>query len=81
MNWHHCKFIRFGENSIAQVIGASEPNYYTTSLMHQLHKEDRSFVYYVKLLPWYKRPFCAILNNRRPFVLHMNMKKGAKNTD
>lgn len=34
MNWHHCKFIRFGEQSVAQVIGASHPNYYVTSLLH-----------------------------------------------
>lgn len=60
MNWNYCKFIRFGEHSVAQVIGASQPNYYITSLMHQLHKENRNFVYYVRLLPWYKRPFRSL---------------------
>jgi len=49
--------------------------------MHQLHKENRNFVYYVRLLPWYKRPFSSLINNGRPFVIYMNMKKEATNKD
>jgi hypothetical protein len=81
MNWHYCKFIRFGEKSVSQVIGASKPNYYVTSLMHQMHKENRNFVYYITLLPWYKRPFSDLINNGRPFMISLNMKKDATNLD
>ena len=34
LNMNYCKFIRFGEQSISQVIGQSTPNYYIKSLMH-----------------------------------------------
>lgn len=34
MNWHYCRFVRFGEKSISHVIGLSKPNYYITSLLH-----------------------------------------------
>ena len=34
MNWHYCRFVRFGEKSISHVIGMSKPNYYITSLLH-----------------------------------------------
>jgi len=80
LNWHHCRFIRFGENSISHVIGQSK-NYYVTSLMHQLHKEDRNFVYYIQMLPKRSLPFKAVTNNGRPFVIHLNMKKEANNID
>ena len=73
MNWHYCRFIRFGENSISHVIGKSKPNYYITSLLHQLHKADRGFVYYIDLLPWWKRRFARIINNGRPYVIQINM--------
>ena len=39
MNWHYCRFVRFGQNSISHVIGMTQPNFYVTSLLHQLHKE------------------------------------------
>lgn len=34
LNWHHCKFIKFGEQSISHVIGMTSQNYYVTSLLH-----------------------------------------------
>lgn len=52
MNRHYCRFIRFGERSVSQVIGGlRSKQYYVTSLMHQLHKENRNFVYYIQMLP------------------------------
>ena len=81
MNWQHCRFIRYGEQSISQVLGMSQPNYYVTSLMHQLHKEGRNFVYYIKLLPWWKRPFSTLTNNGRPYIIQLNMKNSATNID
>jgi len=33
------------------------------------------------MLPLWKRRMCKALNNGRPYVIHINMKKGAKNQD
>ena len=81
MNWHYCRFVRFGEKSISHVIGMSKPNYYITSLLHQLHKEDRNFVYYVSLLPIWQRPFSSLFNNGRPYIIQLNMQQNASNID
>ena len=87
MNRNYCSFIKFGVNPISHVMGmgkplqAGEPNYYVNSLLHQLHKENRKFVYYVSMLPYHKRPFCKINNNNRPYLIHMNMRKDAENPD
>ena len=81
MNWHYCRFVRFGQNSISHVLGMTQPNFYVTSLLHQLHKENRKFVYYISLLPWHKRPFSTIINNGRPYIIHLNMRKDAVNVD
>ena len=81
MNRHHCRFVRFGEKSVSHVIGGQSKHYYVTSLMHQLHKENRNFVYYIQMLPSMQRKFCKITNNGRPYVIHINMKLGRKNVD
>ena len=47
MNWQYCRYIRFGEKSISKVLGDRSKHLYVTSLMHQLHKENRNFVYYI----------------------------------
>jgi len=33
------------------------------------------------MLPLWKRRLCTITNNGRPYVIHVNMKKGASNKD
>lgn len=47
LNKHYCRFVAFGKKSISQVIGMTNPKYYITSVMHQLHKDNRNFVYYI----------------------------------
>lgn len=34
LNWHYCKFIRFGEKTLSFVMSNNNPNYYATSLLH-----------------------------------------------
>ena len=74
MNPQSCRFIRFGEKAISKVLADSSPNYFTTSVLHQLHKDDRVFCYHVSLLPHYKRRFSRLLNNSREYVIHINMR-------
>ena len=84
LNWHYCKYVRFGEKSVSKVMSRQATNhthYFVTSLMHQLHKENRNFVYYIQMLPMWKRRLRSILNNGRPYVIHVNMAKDAKNQD
>lgn len=54
-NKNICKFIKYGQFSIGSVLAMSNPNYYTGSVLKQLEKGDRNFVYHVKLLPRVQR--------------------------
>ena len=84
LNWHYCSYIKFGAQSVSKVMSRqaeSANHYYVTSLTHQLHKENRNFVYYIQMLPTLKRQLRSVMNNGRPYVIHVNMKKGAKNQD
>ena len=81
VNRQHSRFIRFGEKSVSDVIGGSNKHYYLTSFLHQLHKEDRNFVYYIEMLPQWKRNFKSFSNNGRPYIIHINMKKRRTNED
>ena len=50
LNWHYCRYVQFGQHSVSKVMEKQATNtkhYYVTSLMHQLHKENRNFVYYI----------------------------------
>lgn len=38
LNGQHCKFIKFGEKSMSNILST---NYFATSMLHQLHKTDR----------------------------------------
>ena len=73
-NPQSCRYIRFGEKAISQVLSESKPNYFTTSVLHQLHKDGRVFCYHVDLLPHYKRALKKLVNNGREYVIHINMR-------
>ena len=81
LNNEVCKYIRFGEHSISQVLTTGQPNYFATSMLHQLAKDERQFAYHITLLPRWKRPFRYLLNNNRHYVIHLNMRKGATSED
>jgi hypothetical protein len=60
-----CKFIRYGQHNVGRVIAKSNPDYYTHSVIKQLEKNDRHFIYHVRLLSRMKRYFKKFLNNGR----------------
>jgi hypothetical protein len=62
-----CKFIRYGHYSIYEVLANSKPHYYTQSVLKQLEKTERKFVYHVKLLPRYQRKLKYFKNNGRTY--------------
>ena len=37
-NLQRCGYIKFGKKAISRVLAESKPNYFTTSVLHQLHK-------------------------------------------
>lgn len=37
-NLQRCRYIQFGKKAISRVLAESKPNYFTTSVLHQLHK-------------------------------------------
>ena len=67
INTQQCKFIKYGYYGIAEVLSNSNANYYTASVMMQLEKGERNFVYHVKLLPRTQRKFKRFINNSRPY--------------
>ena len=82
MNLKNCKFIKYGHYSINQVLEGSKPHYYSQSVLQQIAKTDRNFVYHVELLlPKYKRHFKKFINNDRIYQIHVNMSQRAHNID
>eukprot|EP00347_Sterkiella_histriomuscorum_P012381 403368796 len=81
LNMNYCKFIKFGHRTIGKVLATSKPHYYTKSVILQLEKNDRNFVYHVKLTNWYTRKLNFFTNNGRKFEIHLNMSKNATNFD
>ena len=50
LNKNRCNYIKFGENSIGNILAAKGAKDYAESMLHQLEKlenDDRKFVYYV----------------------------------
>jgi hypothetical protein len=78
---NNCKFIRYGHHSIYEVLASSKPHYYTQSVLKQLEKPDRNFVYHVTLLPKYKRRIKGLINNGRIYQIDVNMSQKASNID
>lgn len=81
INAHYCKYIKFGHRTIGKVLATSKPQYYTKSVILQLEKNDRNFVYHVSLISLMKRRFKKIVNNGRIYQIHLNMNKNATNFD
>lgn len=77
LNRMNCKFIRYGHFSIYEVLASSKPHYYTQSVLQQLDKQDRLFVYHVKLIPKLQRRMKGFLNNGRIYQIHVNMNQRA----
>lgn len=73
MNLKNCKFIQYGHHSIYEVLAISKPHYYVQSVLKQLEKTERNFVYHVILLNKFKRNFKRLLNNGRIYEIHINM--------
>lgn len=80
-NPHYCKFIKFGHRTIGKVLATSKPHYYTKSVILQLEKNERNFVYHVQMQSRVKRKFKKLLNNDRVYQVHLNMNKNATNFD
>jgi hypothetical protein len=76
-----CKFIKYARYTIGQVLATSKPHYYTKSVILQLEKNDRHFVYYVKLISPTARKFKWLSNNGRLYKIHINLHKKATNFD
>ena len=81
LNLHNCKFIRYGQDTINKVLEPSHQHYYTRSVVLQLEKNDRNFVYHVKLISRTARKFKFFLNNDRIYKIHLNINKKASNFD
>lgn len=77
MNLKNCKFIQYGHHSIYEVLAQSKPHYYTQSVLKQLEKTERNFVYHLILLPKWQRYVKGIVNNGRIYRIHVNMSQQA----
>ena len=81
LNKKNCKFIKYGHFSINDVLENSKPSYYAQSVIHQLSKTDRNFVYHIKLLPKFERKLKAFTNNGRIYKIHVNMSRDSQSID
>ena len=77
LNMNNCKFIKYGYFSINSVLENSKPSYYAQSVIHQLSKTDRNFVYHIKLLPKFERKISKMTNNGRIYQIHVNMSQNS----
>lgn len=59
----------------------SKPSYYAQSVIHQLSKTDRNFVYHIELLPKLARKLKAVTNNGRIYKIHVNMSRDSQSID
>ena len=78
INSRRCRWILYGKHSIYSVITKEQ---WRLSMLKQLEKTDRQFIYYVQLLPKLKRKFKLLLNNNREYRIHINMSIKESNFD
>ena len=81
LNKKHCKFIKYGNLNINEVLENSKPSYYAQSVIHQLSKTDRNFVYHIRLLPKLERRLRKFTNNGRIYQIHLNMSQNSQSID
>ena len=81
LNTKHCKFIKYGYLNINEVLENSKPSYYAQSVIHQLSKTDRNFVYHIRLLPKLERRLRKFTNNGRIYQIHLNMSQNSQSID
>eukprot|EP00347_Sterkiella_histriomuscorum_P003816 403362828 len=82
INLKICKFIKYGEKTVYQALEKSIAKDHSQSLLKQLSKQDRNFVYYVEpLTSSFQLSMKKMLNNDRIYKIHLNLNKDASNSD
>ena len=67
LNKNYCKFIKYGVHNIGNVLAKSDTVYYCESIIHQINKKDRNFIYHIKYRSSMLTPFNRFYNNGRKY--------------
>jgi hypothetical protein len=77
LNWQRCNYIKYGQESIGNVL-ISPNRHYSESMLHQLEKlesQNRKFVYYLKMNQGgvYENFKQVWKSTRREYTIHFNL--------
>lgn len=73
LNKKRCSFIRYGEREVQDVISSQKKK--AESVLLQLQKPERKFTYHVSFLSNNKQKLSMVMNNSRPYQIHLNLEK------